>query len=120
MTNSKASAVAQEPSQAGFNIVCKVCNGLGIVFDCGEDAPSSTQISAGIAALRVERSVISETSRSQGNQISLRSDADAVLSYNRTNGIWKLPLNVWPYRCKTAQSPTRFFARFPCLDLRWR
>ena len=44
MTNSKASAVAQKPSQAAFNIVCKVCDGLGIVFDCGEDAPSSTQI----------------------------------------------------------------------------
>jgi hypothetical protein len=72
--------------------------------------------SAGIAALRVERSVISETSRSQGNQFSLRSDGDAVLSYSRTNGIWKLPLNVWPYRCKTAQS-TRFFARFPCASI---
>jgi hypothetical protein len=46
--------------------------------------------SAGIAALRVERSVVSETSRSQENQISLRSDGDSVLPYSRTNGIWKL------------------------------
>ena len=76
--------------------------------------------SAGIVALRVERSVISETCRSQGNKFSLRSDADAVLAYSSTNDIRKLPLNVRPYHCKTAQAPTRFFARFPCLDLRWR
>jgi hypothetical protein len=57
----------------------------------------------------VERSVISETSRSQGNQFSLRSDGDAVLSYSRTNGIWKLPLNVRPYRSLSLR-----------LDLRWR
>jgi hypothetical protein len=46
--------------------------------------------SAGIVTLRVERSVISETSRCQGNEISLRSDADTVLPYSRTNGICKL------------------------------
>jgi hypothetical protein len=27
-----------------FQIVCKVCNGLGIMFDCAENAPASTPI----------------------------------------------------------------------------
>jgi hypothetical protein len=29
---------------SGFKIVCEICDGLGIFFDCEEDAPSSTQI----------------------------------------------------------------------------
>jgi hypothetical protein len=37
MTNSKAPL-------SGFRIVCEICDRLGIVFDCTEDAPSSTQI----------------------------------------------------------------------------
>jgi hypothetical protein len=28
-----------------FEIICKACDGLGIVFDCAENAPSSTLIS---------------------------------------------------------------------------
>jgi ribosomal protein S14 len=31
-------------SQGRFEIVCRVCDGLGIVFECAEDAPSSTVI----------------------------------------------------------------------------
>jgi hypothetical protein len=31
-------------SQGRFEIVCRVCDGLGIVFECEEDAPSSTPI----------------------------------------------------------------------------
>jgi len=31
-------------SQGRFEIVCRVCDGLGIVFECAEDAPSSTLI----------------------------------------------------------------------------
>jgi len=27
-----------------FQLVCKMCDGLGIVFDCAEGAPSSTAI----------------------------------------------------------------------------
>jgi hypothetical protein len=27
-----------------FQIVCKTCDGLGIIFECSEDAPSSTLI----------------------------------------------------------------------------
>jgi len=27
-----------------FQIVCRICDGLGIVFDCREDAPASTVI----------------------------------------------------------------------------
>jgi hypothetical protein len=45
MTIRKTSQVAQisdPPPQ--FSIVCKICDGLGIVFDCAEQAPSSTQI----------------------------------------------------------------------------
>jgi ribosomal protein S27E len=41
MTNSKAS---QGAAALGFKIVCKTCGGLGIVFDCAEGGPSSTQI----------------------------------------------------------------------------
>jgi hypothetical protein len=37
MTNSKAKL-------SGFRVVCEICDRLGIVFDCPEDAPSSTQI----------------------------------------------------------------------------
>jgi hypothetical protein len=29
---------------SGFQIVCQICDGLGIFFDFAEDAPSSTQI----------------------------------------------------------------------------
>jgi hypothetical protein len=41
MTNSW---IGKVPSQGDFNIVCTVCDGLGIFFDGGVDAPSSTQI----------------------------------------------------------------------------
>jgi hypothetical protein len=44
MTNSKASQVAHTTAAPGFKIVCKICDGLGIVFDCTEGTPSSTQI----------------------------------------------------------------------------
>jgi hypothetical protein len=44
MTNSKASQVAHTTAAPGFKIVCKICDALGIVFDCAEGAPSSTQI----------------------------------------------------------------------------
>ena len=37
MTNSK-------PQLSEFTVVCEICDRLGIVFDCPEDAPSSTQI----------------------------------------------------------------------------
>jgi hypothetical protein len=30
--------------RSGFEIICTVCDGLGIVFDCAENAPSSTPI----------------------------------------------------------------------------
>jgi len=36
-------------SQGRFEIVCRVCDGLGIVFECAEDAPSSTLIKCRIA-----------------------------------------------------------------------
>ena len=29
---------------SGFKVICVVCDGLGIIFECGEAAPSSTQI----------------------------------------------------------------------------
>jgi hypothetical protein len=42
MTNSQ---IAHTPDHGtGFKIVCTICDGLGIVFDCAENAPSSTQI----------------------------------------------------------------------------
>jgi hypothetical protein len=43
MTAGKTSQIASSP-QPGFSIVCNICNGLGIVFDCSEQAPSSTPI----------------------------------------------------------------------------
>jgi ribosomal protein S27E len=43
MTNIKAGPVTQNP-QHQFKIVCINCDALGIVFDCPEGAPSSTQI----------------------------------------------------------------------------
>ena len=42
MTNSKASQ--HTTAAPGFKIVCEICDGLGIVFDCAEDAPATTQI----------------------------------------------------------------------------
>jgi hypothetical protein len=27
-----------------FKIICTICDGVGIIFECPEDAPSSTQI----------------------------------------------------------------------------
>jgi hypothetical protein len=44
MTISKPSLVAQIPNRASFDVVCKLCDGLGIVFDCPENAPSYTPI----------------------------------------------------------------------------
>jgi hypothetical protein len=45
MANKKTVQVAQTSDlQPEFSIICKTCDGLGIVFDCSEQAPSSTQI----------------------------------------------------------------------------
>jgi ribosomal protein S27E len=45
MTISKAAQVAQAPIRhSPFRIVCIKCDSLGIVFDCPEGAPPSTQI----------------------------------------------------------------------------
>jgi ribosomal protein S27E len=45
MTTRKASHLEPAPnSRPGFRIVCIKCDALGIVFDCPESAPSSTQI----------------------------------------------------------------------------
>jgi ribosomal protein S27E len=45
MTISKVAQVAQAPIRhSHFRIVCIKCDSLGIVFDCPEGAPASTQI----------------------------------------------------------------------------
>jgi ribosomal protein S27E len=45
MTNSKTAQVTQAPIRhSRFRIVCIKCDSLGIVFDCPEGAPPSTQI----------------------------------------------------------------------------
>jgi ribosomal protein S27E len=45
MTTRKASQIERAPDpQSGFRIVCINCDALGIVFDCPEGAPLSTQI----------------------------------------------------------------------------
>ena len=43
MANAKPLQVTQNPRNE-FKIVCINCDALGIVFDCPEDAPSSTPI----------------------------------------------------------------------------
>jgi len=45
MTNLKAAQIIQAPNpRPGFRIICINCDALGIVFDCPEGAPASTQI----------------------------------------------------------------------------
>jgi hypothetical protein len=45
MTKSTVSQVAHVPNPPpGFRIVCKICDGLGIIFHCEENAPPSTPI----------------------------------------------------------------------------
>jgi ribosomal protein S27E len=45
MTVSKAARLAHRPGpRPDFRIVCINCDALGIVFDCPEGAPPSTQI----------------------------------------------------------------------------
>jgi ribosomal protein S27E len=45
MTRRKISQLTRAPdARLGFRIVCINCDALGIVFDCPEGAPSSTQI----------------------------------------------------------------------------
>jgi hypothetical protein len=35
-------ALSNQPD--GFKIICTICDGVGIIFECPEDAPSSTEI----------------------------------------------------------------------------
>jgi hypothetical protein len=37
-------ALQKSTDVSQFQIVCGICDGLGIVFDCKEDAPASTVI----------------------------------------------------------------------------
>jgi hypothetical protein len=37
-------ALQKSANVSRFQIVCGICDGLGIVFDCKEDAPGSTLI----------------------------------------------------------------------------
>jgi hypothetical protein len=91
MTKPNLPRVERKPDQgAGFKLVCETCDGLGIVLDCPENAPSLTLIKCGqCGALRGTLGDLRNLSSSDGRDLfefycaeftppSARLGADAV------------------------------------------